>query len=130
MDYCVDNKQCGPYQPSRETGNSFDLNSLAEKVENPFQIIYNWIGKLEQIGSICSVIVVLMTAFSCIYKLYRIFLITCKTNNNIRQALKIELLPTPVNELNSTKKQEKQKQTEDIEIAEQEPLREEIRSWN
>ena len=87
-DYCVSNQHCGSYQPSREPPVPFDLSQIEDTVSSPLSILFQWIDKVERIGSVCSLIVVTMMIGTVVYRVSRVFWMVFKNGVNCCQAMR------------------------------------------
>ena len=87
-DYCTSNQQCGSYQPSQEPPIPFDLSQIQDTVESPFTIMFEWIDKVEKVGSVCSLIVVTMLIGNVFYRVSRVFWMVFRNGIDCCQAMR------------------------------------------
>ena len=94
-DYCVSNQQCGSYQPSQEPPAPFDLSQIEDTVSSPFSTFFQWVEKVEKIGSVCSLLVVVMMVGNIFYRISRVFWMVFKNGFDCCRAMRANFwLPT------------------------------------
>lgn len=84
--YCHQSEDCGSYQPA--TAMNFDLNQLAEKL-SPWTYISKLLNKLQYVGSLCSLVIVLYFCWTFCYKISTCAVMIGKRRLQPSQAVKL-----------------------------------------
>ena len=85
--YCSNNEDCGQFRPT--ISNSFNPGNLETQIVSPFSFISRFIEKVQILGQICSILVVLVMTSSLLKKISKIFWLSCFRKHSVKEAIKV-----------------------------------------